>query len=220
MFVNQGNWFGYFTRGADQDAVRGEGGAHRGERTIDRGLAALFEQAEQIARPVDIGLARQSQSFDGYTRQGQIIRSGRVENAVDKGDFQPIYGAIGGGFIARVKQGGGWRVGASARAGRAAQAETAPGPSQRMGGGYTGLLHRYENSELMEQPDVQAQLVLVMAAAGHTKAEVRKSEGAGTAAEAIAAPAASASAASARPRPIASGPRAWRATASGWGAAV
>ena len=34
-------------------------------------------------------------------------------------------------------------------------------------GGYTGELHRYENSELMEQPEVQAQLVLAVAAGGH-----------------------------------------------------
>ena len=58
-------------------------------------------------------------------------------------------------------------VGASAARGERFSCGSAPDPSQRDCGGYTGELHRYENSELMEQPDVQAQLVLAVAAGGH-----------------------------------------------------
>jgi hypothetical protein len=48
-----------------------------------------------------------------------------------------------------------------------------PPPSQREGGGYTGALHKYENSELILQPEVHAQLVFVVAATGQVNEAVR-----------------------------------------------
>jgi hypothetical protein len=102
---------------ADRDALDGLGGVERGERAVDGGLAARLEHAEDLARPVDVGAQRLGERLDLDAGERGRVGFGRVEDAVDEDEPQPV--AVAEGRLGvRRDQGGGGGASATGRRGR------------------------------------------------------------------------------------------------------